>query len=91
MRKSTKEKIFRKVQRLIQGTYMELFFTSSMFLLFFKKFGTWYELKYVVAVAIVTGILTILKAKTFLRKRSNRRWLVKEIGETLRSEKGINF
>lgn len=91
MRKSTKEKIFRKAQSTIQNTYMGLFVTGCYFLAFFKKFGTWYEFRYVVAVVIICGILTTLKAKTFLSKRKNRKWLANEIDKAFRSENGIEL
>ena len=86
-----KRTTYKKLQAKIQNTYIGIGTLGTMYLLMLKKFGTWYELRYAIAIVLVADILTILKAKTFFRKRSNRQKFMKELAKDLRSEKGINI
>lgn len=86
-----KRTTYKNLQAKIQNTYIGIGTLGTMYLLMLKKFGTWYELRYALAVVLVADILTILKAKTFFRKRSNGQKFMKELAKDLRSEKGINI
>lgn len=86
-----KKATYKNLQAKIQNTYIGIGTLGTMYLLMLKKFGTWYELRYALAVVLVADILIILKAKTFFRKRSNRQKFMKELAKDLRSEKGINI
>ena len=86
-----KKATYKNLQAKIQNTYIGIGTLGTAYLLMLKKFGTWYELRYALAIVLVADILIILKAKTFFRKRSNRQKFMKELAKDLRSEKGINI
>jgi len=86
-----KKATYKNLQAKIQNTYIGIGTLGTMYLLMLKKFGTWYELRYALAIVLVADILIILKAKTFFSKRSNRQKFMKELAKDLRSEKGINI
>lgn len=86
-----KKATYKNLQAKIQNTYIGIGTLGTMYLLMLKKFGTWYELRYALAVVLVADILIILKAKTFFSKRSNRQKFMKELAKDLSSEKGINI
>lgn len=91
MKKSTKRKIYRISQSVIQHTYMCMFITWVYILMFVSKFATLEEMKPLIIGVCVTGFLTIGKGIYYLRTPSNRKKVVKEIKAQLRSENGIKF
>lgn len=89
MKKQKKSKLFRKVQRIIQNTYMSIFIMWSLIFVLAVKYVDFEILKPMLIVIAITGALTIGKLITHYRTNPKRFW--KEVEETFKSEKGINF
>lgn len=89
MKKQKKSKLFRKVQRIIQNTYMSIFIMWSLIFVLAVKYVDFEILKPMLIVIAITGALTIGKLITHYRTNPKRFW--KEVEETFKSEEGINF
>lgn len=90
MRKSTKEKIFRKVQKVIQDTYM-LVFGATLFDMLFLRFIPMKDVNFLSIAFVVSTILTISKGLFYLRTPKHRKEVWEEIKRQAKSENGIYF
>ena len=90
MKRSTKEKIFRRVQKLIQDTYMVIF-GGLLLTMYFLKFLPMKEVSIISIAFVVSGVLTISKGLYYLRTPKHRKEVWEEIKRSLKSEDGIKF
>lgn len=84
-----KKKTYKRIQKIIQDTYMLIFTSWSLVLAFVAKFSTFEEMKILIIVVAITGALTI--GKGIKHYRTNPEKARAEIRDVLSSEKGINI
>lgn len=84
-----KKATYKRIQKLIQDTYMITFTSWSLVLAFVAKFSTFEEMKILIIGVAITGALTI--GKGIKHYRTNPEKARAEILDVLGSEKGINI